>query len=266
MSPVAVSGTPTSLSSKSILITGASSGLGAAAAERGAAQGALVTVADISEDSGRDTVARIVATGGEAQFVHVDIADEASVAKMIDAVTSTYGRLDGAFNNAAVPPYSSAARGMFSAADLPVDAFRRAINTNVVGTFLCIKYEIPALLRNGGGAIVNTSSANGLVAIPSAIDYVTTKHAILGLTRAAATDYAAAGIRVNAVLPGVIDTPMLHGSAGSPEAAQAYAQANPMGRLAQPLEIAEAALWLLSDAASFATGTCLSVDGGQTMI
>ncbi len=266
MNPEVEHDNPTSLALKSILITGAGSGLGAAAAECAAARGALVTVADIADEAGRAVVSRIVDRGGQAQFVHVDIADEESVATMVDAARSTYGRLDGAFNNAAIPPYSSADHGMFAAADLPVEAFCRSLATNVVGTFLCMKYEIPVLLSNGGGSIVNTSSANGLVAIPNAIDYVTTKHAILGLTRAAATDYAQAGIRVNAVLPGVIDTPMLHGSAGSREASQGYAQANPMGRLAQPSEIAEAALWLLSDAASFATGTCLSVDGGQTIL
>ncbi len=219
-------------------------------------------------DLGEELVKRIRGEGGEAQFVRTDIADEEQVKAMVGAAMSAYGRLDGASNNAGLPPHSSARNGTFPLADLPVATFHLALWVNVIGTFLCMKYEIAAMLTSGGGAIVNTSSANGLVAIPAAADYIASKHAIIGLTKAAALDYATQGIRVNAVLPGVIRTPMLYsaGPEGDTGFADAYVAVMPIARLGEPSEVAEATLWLLSDAASLITGASLPVNGGQTMV
>lgn len=252
---------------KSIIITGAASGMGAAAARLAAADGAKVTLADLSEAGGLAMVDEITAAGGQAQFVRTDISVEEDVKAMVAAAVNAYGRLDGAFNNAGLPPLSSAKNGFFPLADLETGSFRKSLEVNVLGTFLCLKYEIRAMLATGGGAIVNTSSANGLVAIPGAPEYIASKHAIIGLTKAAALDYVTQGVRVNAVLPGIIRTPMLTTAVdNNEEAITAYTAAMPIGRLGRPEEVAEAALWLLSDAASLITGASLSVDGGQTMV
>ena len=227
----------------------------------------MVTVADLSQKAGQYVVEEITTRGGVAQFVLADFSVEADVEEMVAAAVTRYARLDGAYNNAGLPPFSSAKNGFFRLAQLEARSFRRALEVNVLGTFLCLRLEIHAMLATGGGAIINTSSANGLVAIPAGADYVASKHAIIGLTKAAALDYATQNIRVNPVLPGIIRTPMLTTAVDdNEEALIEYIAAMPIGRLGRPEEVAEAALWLLTDAASPITGTSVSVDGGQTMV
>ncbi len=252
---------------KSIIITGGASGIGAESALRAARRGAQVTIGDLSQEGGRAIVERIKSEGGQAQFVRTDISVEDDVRALVAAAVNEFGGLHGAFNNAGLPPVSSLKNGFFPLADLAVDKMVRSLEVNVVGCFLCMKHEIPAILASGGGAIVNTASANGLVAIPNSADYVASKHAVIGLTKSAALDYATQGIRVNAVLPGIIRTPMLAEATNGDEAvAQAYSAAMPIGRLGEPGEIAEVALYLLTDSASLMTGASVSVDGGQTIV
>ena len=255
----------TSLSGKSIVITGAGSGIGAAAARMAAEGGACVTLADLDQSAGEAVLSEITAAGGEARFVRCDIGDEAAVCGLVKAAVEAFGRLDGAFNNAARPSFSHTDTAN-ALADLPTAAMERAVTVNLMGTFWCLKYEIPAMLGTGGGAIVNTASNAGVLAIPNAADYVATKHAVIGLTKAAALDYARAGIRVNAVLPGVTRTKMMEESfARNPELNDWAAEVQPNGRVAEPEEIAAAALWLLSDAASFVTGVSMHIDGGYAI-
>ncbi len=254
-----------SLDGKSIVVTGAGSGIGAAFARMAAAAGARVTLADLDEAAGQSVVTKITEAGGQARFVRCDIGDEAAVRALVDAAVDAFGRLDGAFNNAGRPSFSHT--DVASAlVDMPNAAMERAISTNLMGTFWCLKYEIAAMLRTGGGSIVNTASNAGVLAIPNAVDYIATKHAVIGLTKSVALDYARQGIRVNAVLPGVTRTKMMEESfARTPELNDWAAEVQPNGRVGEPGEIAAAALWLLSDAASFVTGTSMHVDGGYAM-
>ncbi len=255
----------TSLRDKSLIITGAASGIGAACARMAASAGAKVVLADLDESSAEALLAEIAEAGGQARFVRCDIGEEASVRALVDAAVAAFGRLNGAFNNAGLPSYSHT-QAPCALADMPTHAMERAITVNVMGTFWCLKHQIAAMLATGGGAIVNTSSNAGVLAIPNAVDYVSTKHAVIGLTKAAALDYARASIRVNAVLPGVTRTKMMEESfARDPALNDWAAQVQPNGRIAEPEEIAAAALWLLSDAASFVTGVALHVDGGYAM-
>lgn len=247
------------LKGKSVIVTGGGSGMGREAALLAAKAGARITVADINVDGGAETVRLIEANGGTAQFVRTDIADEAQAQAMVAAAVSAYGRLDGAFNNAAIPQSGGILH------ELTAETFRRALDINVTGTFFCMKHEIAAMLETGGGAIVNTSSAAGVTAFPAGSEYISSKHAVLGLTKAGAVDYGTRGIRVNAILPGATLTPMLAGAmANAPGLEQYMIDQQPIGRLGKPLEIATAAVWLLSDHASFITGACIAVDGGYT--
>ena len=247
------------LKGKTILITGSGSGIGREAALLVARAGASVTVADISAAAGEVTVQMIMDGGGTAQFFRTDIADEAQVEAMVAAAVAAYGKLDGAFNNAAVPQMGKTLHELTGA------NFARAMEINVTGTFYCVKHEAVAMMRTGGGAIVNTSSAAGVTAFPGAAEYISSKHAVIGLTKAAALDYATQGIRVNAVMPGATSTPMLAGAMAQQEGLEDYLRAQqPTGRLAEPFEIAAAAVWLLSDHASFVTGASIPVDGGYT--
>jgi len=244
------------LAGKSILITGAASGMGREAALLAAKAGAKVTVADMNAALAKATVDEIVAAGGTAQCFIGDITDEAQVKAMVDAVVSAYGRIDAAYNNAGVPNTGKVVHELSQA------EFRRVMDINVVAVFLCMKYEIAAMLKTGGGAIVNSASAAGAITFNAAVDYVGSKHAVMGMTKSAALDYATQGIRVNAVMPGVVRTPMLAGLfASTPEAEEYLVTRTPMGRLGEPQEIAKAALWLMSEDASFITGTGLAVDG-----
>jgi NAD(P)-dependent dehydrogenase (short-subunit alcohol dehydrogenase family) len=241
---------------KVILVTGGASGLGEAAAGQLTARGAQVVVADVDAARGQAVVDRI-GPDGKAIFQPTDVTREADVQAAVAAAVDTFGRLDGAINNAGTTGPSA------PTADYSLEDWNRVVALNLTGVFLGLKYEIPALLEHGGGAIVNTSSGAGLVGFAGLPAYVATKHAVVGLTRAAALEYVKQGIRINAVCPGSTRTPMLEGfMGGDPAIERAMAQSAPIGRLAHPDEIAAAMVWLLSDAASFVVGHAFAVDGG----
>jgi NAD(P)-dependent dehydrogenase (short-subunit alcohol dehydrogenase family) len=238
------------------VVTGGAGGIGRATAKLLAAGGARVLVADVKDREGRETIEQIAAAGGIAAYRRADVTVEAEVEALVAAAIDTYGRLDIGVNNAGI--VGAPAR----VAELSVADWRRTIDVNLHGVFLCMRAEIPRLLAGGGGAIVNTSSAAGLMGFPGLAAYVASKHGVVGLTRSAALEHARDGIRINAVCPGGVRTPMLEAFAGSETAIEAMGRTAPMHRLAQPEEIAAAIVWLCSDAASFVTGTALSVDGG----
>ena len=244
---------------KAMLVTGGSGGMGRAIALAFAAAGASVTVADIVVAGGEDTVDLVRKAGGTAQFVHTDVADGDSVAAMVAAAVSAYGRLDAAVNAAAIEGESG------PLAEVDDAVFDKLIAVNLRSVFLCMKHEIKAMLAGGtGGAIVNIASTNSFRPQPHQAAYTATKHGVIGLTKAAAIDYAPLGIRVNAICPGAIDTPMLRNAIerrGGDEA-DVVKRLSLVGRFGQPSEIAKAALWLCSDDSSFTVGHALAVDGG----
>jgi NAD(P)-dependent dehydrogenase (short-subunit alcohol dehydrogenase family) len=245
------------LRGKVALVTGGASGIGRSTALAFATVGARVVVADVDAGGGEATVSLIREGGGEATFVRADVTRAGEVDAMVRAVVEQYGRLDCAFNNAGSVerPFD----GGFS--DLPEEEFDRVIALNLKGVWLCLKAELRQMLVQGGGAIVNTASIYGLVGgMPTA--YVASKHGVVGLTRAAALQHADAGVRVNAVCPGHIDTPLLRRA--GPEAMARLPGRYPMGRIGMPEEVAQLVVWLCSDAASFATGGAYTVDGGFT--
>jgi len=242
---------------KVTLVTGASSGIGRAAALALAREGAKVVAADVTVEGGNETVQLIKKTGGEAIFVTTNVAKAADVEALVNAAVSTYGRLDCAYNNAGISGKSQ------SIVDTTEENWDRIIAINLTGVWLCMKYEIPVMLKNGGGAIVNTASDAGLIGVKRTGAYVASKHGVVGLTKTAALEYAKCGVRVNAVCPGPIETPMLmKGADRFPQMIPKMVKAQPNGRLGKPEEIAEAAVWLCSDAASFVTGLAMPVDGG----
>ena len=245
------------LDGKIALITGAGSGIGRASALTFAREGAKVAVADKLVDGGRETVRMVEAAGGTASFIEVDVSDAASVEAMVNATVETYGRIDCAYNNAGI-------EGQVAPTDSYADdMFDRVIAVNLTGVWLCMKYEIPRLLEQGGGAIVNTASGAGLIGVAGLSAYVASKHGVIGLTKTAALEYAKSGIRVNAVCPGLIQTPMVERlTADQPQLGEALVAMEPVGRTGRPEEIAESVVWLCSDAASFVTGHAISVDGG----
>jgi NAD(P)-dependent dehydrogenase (short-subunit alcohol dehydrogenase family) len=244
-------GTAKLLDGKVALVTGAGSGIGRATALTFAREGAKVVVADIIAEGGEETVRMVKAAGGEALFVKTDVSKAAEVEALITKVVQTYGRLDCAFNNAGI-------EGVFvSTAECSEENWDRTLAINLKGVWLCMKYEIPQMLKQGGGAIVNTASVAGLVGFAGLPAYVASKHGVAGLTKTAALEYAKAGIRVNAVCPGGISTPMTE------RLFKAVAALEPVGRMGKPEEIAEAVVWLCSDAASFVTGHAMAVDGGM---
>jgi len=243
---------------KVALVTGGASGIGRAACEAFAREGARVVVGDLDEGGARACADAICAAGGDAVAQAVDVCDEAQVERLVAAAVERFGRLDCALNNAGI----SGAGGLLH--DIPLDGFRRTLEVNLQGVFLCMKHEIRVMLAQGGGAIVNTASGSGVIATPGLSPYCASKHAILGLTKTAAVENARSGIRINAVLPGSTDTPMLRASmAGSPELEKLILRSQPGGRLGRPEEIAEAVVWLCSDRASFVTGESMLVDGGS---
>lgn len=243
---------------KVALVTGGGSGMGRAAALTFAREGARVAVADVDVSSGEETVRLIAEARGESFFVSCDVSRNADVEALVARTLERYGRLDYAFNNAGINEEHG------PLADCSEVQWDRILAVNLKGIFLCMKHEIPAMLRGGGGAIVNNASIVGLSGSRNHPAYVASKHGVIGLTRAAARDYSAAGIRVNAVCPGAIHTPMYVRMEGNDPARDAEIAASlPIGRLGQPEDVAEAMLWLCSDAAGFITGHTLVVDGGE---
>ena len=248
---------PGRLEGKVALVTGASSGIGRAAALAFSREGAKVVTADVDVEGGMETVRTIQDAGGEAVFVRSDVSKAAEVEALISKAVETYGRLDCAYNNAGIEGT------MGPTADCTEENWDRVIGTNLKGMWLCMKYEIPEMLTRGSGAIVNVSSIAGLVGIQGRPAYAASKHGVAGLTKAAALEYAQAGIRINAVCPGIIRTPMLERPlAQRPELEATLIAQVPVGRIGTPEEIAEAVVWLCSDAASFVTGHTMMVDGG----
>ena len=252
----------TSFEGKVVLVTGAAGGIGRAAAVAFGRAGACVVVADISVDGGHATAAMIVESGGKALFVQCNVTRAHEVAALVDKTVAYYGRLDCAFNNAGVEeeslPLAEADEGLFD----------RIMNVNVKGTFLCMKYEIGQMLKQeAGGVIVNTASVAGLVGAPTQPVYAASKHAVIGMTKTAAAEYARSGIRINSVCPGVVNTPMMtRALEREPQRKARLHKLHPMGRVAEPQEVADAALWLCSDKSSFVTGHQLTIDGGLTAI
>jgi NAD(P)-dependent dehydrogenase (short-subunit alcohol dehydrogenase family) len=245
------------LNDSTAVVTGAGSGIGRQTAERFAEEGANVVVADVDEDGGRTTVDMIESAGGDATFVRTDVTEPDDIATMIDTAVETYGGLDVAHNNAGIE-----GNQQDDLADQSHDDWTQVIDVNLTGVWQCLKQEIQTMEANGGGAIVNTSSIAGLAAAGTA-PYVASKHGVIGLTRVAASEYADAEIRVNAVCPGVIDTPMVdRAEEVDPEELQQFVQMQPMGRKGRPEEIANAVVWLCSEEASFVTGNAYPVDGG----
>lgn len=242
---------------KVALVTGAASGIGRATALLFAKKGAKVVIADIDSKGGQETVRLIEKAGGKAIFIRADISKMGDVKVLIDKTVETYGRLDYAANNAGIESQPT------TIVDYTEEAWDRVVNTNLKGTWLCMKYEIPQMLKQGFGAIVNTASAAGLVGVATMSAYVASKHGVIGLTKSAALECGASNIRVNAICPSSTLTPLLEMVlAGMPEQAKNNIANHPLGRIAEPREIAEAIVWLCSDSASFVTGHAMVVDGG----
>lgn len=236
------------------IVTGGSTGIGAATAKRFAEEGASVVVADVNVEDGEGTVAEITDAGGEATFVEVDVSDPDEVEAMVETTVETYGGLDFAVNNAGIEGENAATT------DQPHENWEQVIDLNLTGVFVGMQAEIDAMLEDGGGAIVNMSSIAGQVGFPQSSPYVASKHGVIGLTKTAALEYSEAGVRVNAICPGVIETPMV--DASNQEQIQGVVDATPIGRLGEPPEIGDAAVWLCSEEASFVTGESLVIDGG----
>lgn len=249
-----------SLAGKVAIVTGGGGGIGRETARVLAEKGARVVVADLSEEAGRETL-EVMGAGDDAIFVRANVADLDSMTALVCTTVDRFGSLDIAHNNAGIE---------FSGpdlADVTVEQFNKIITVNLTGVFISMKVEIPQMLAQGGGSIINTASSLGQAAIAHQSAYVTSKHGVIGLTRAAAVEYSDRGVRVNAILPGVIQTPMIDALEEThPGFKDALLAKHPIGRLGAPRDIAEAVAWLGSDAASFATGSLFNIDGGYLAI
>ncbi|ACL25614.1 SDR family oxidoreductase [Chloroflexus aggregans] len=243
---------------KVALVTGAASGIGRASALAFAREGAKVVVADVNVAGGEETVALCRAANTDAIFVRCDVSQSNEVEQLIAQAVDTFGRIDFAHNNAGIEGVQA------TLVDYPEEVWDRVIDINLKGVWLCMKYEIRQMLQQGGGAIVNTSSVAGLSGSRGVLAYVASKHGIVGITKAAALEYARSGIRVNAICPGTIHTAMIDRfTQGDPEVLAQFAESEPIGRLGSPEEVANSVVWLCSEKASFITGATLPVDGGR---
>ncbi len=242
---------------KVALVTGGSFGIGRATAIAFAKRGAKVVIADWMEDAEEETLKQVKAAGSEAIFIKCDVSKNSDVEVMVQKTINAFGGLDYAFNNAGIEGISALAH------ECTEENWDRTISVNLKGVWLCIKHEIPFMLLRGKGAIVNCASIAGLVGFPGLPAYVSSKHGVIGLTKTAALEYAKQNIRVNAVCPGVIKTPMIDRLTGNKkEAEKQFENMEPVGRMGLPEEVAEAVVWLCSDSASFVTGDAMAVDGG----
>lgn len=244
------------LKNKVALVTGASSGIGRAIAQVWARDGAKVVVSDINVDAGQETAALVCQAGGDAIFVAADVGKASDCEALVQRTVAHYGRLDIACNNAGIGGPQA------PTADYPIDGWEQVINVNLSGVFYGMKYQIAAMLAQGGGSIVNVASILGAVGFATSPAYTAAKHGVLGLTKAAALEYGAQGVRVNAVGPGFIHTPMISGLEQDAAINAMLVAAHPIGRLGQSEEVAELVSWLSSDKASFVTGSYYPVDGG----
>ena len=247
---------------KVAFVTGGASGIGRAAALAFARAGASVAVADVGEQANQESARLIEQQGGRALAVRCDVTRGDEVKAALQKTAEAFGRLDFAFNNAGIEPKKPA-----PTADYDEEEWNRIIEIDLRGVFVCMKHEIPLLLKSGGGAIVNTSSGAGVIGIKGSPAYTAAKHGVIGLTRAAALDYAAQNIRVNAVCPGYIDTPMMgRFTGGTREGVAQVVAEEPIGRMGRAEEIANTVLWLCSDGSGFVVGHALVADGGQTIV
>nr|WP_307728551.1 SDR family oxidoreductase [Massilia solisilvae] len=250
-----------SFTGKVVLVTGAAAGIGRATALAFGRAGACVVVADSSVDGGHATAAMIVEAGGKALYVNANVSRASEVDALVDKAVSRYGRIDCAVNNAAIEEEQA---GMLDTDDAQYD---RIMGVNVKGVWLCMKAELRQMMQQGGGTIVNMASVAGLVALPTRSLYTASKHAVVGLTKSAAVEYARAGIRVNSLCPGAVRTPMFARMLErDPQLEEKLKNTYPMGRLAEPAEVANAVMWLCSEQSSFVTGHQLAIDGGLTAL
>lgn len=244
------------LKGKVAIVTGASSGIGKSVAQLYAREGAAVVLSDLNQEAGEKVVAEIRAAGGEATFVAANVAEPADCERTVKAALERYDRLDCACNNAGIAGESN------PTADMSIEGWQKVIAVNLSSVFYGMKYQIPAMLKSGGGSIVNVASILGQVGFANSSGYVAAKHGVVGLSKNAALEYAPKNVRVNSIGPGFIHTPLIHALEENREANEMLISLHPMGRLGRPEEVAELAVWLSSEKASFVTGAYYAVDGG----